>query len=127
MQSPLFYFLTSIDTYYVYPFSIYCISQLCIFLHNIIFILLHQVQKKSTQCCVLFCILLPIINQPSYNLPHRWSFSDSTSAVPSFSAYPSAEALPLYSPHTSGHTIPIPGSFQAIPPSSFGCQKSFTL
>ena len=34
---------------------------------------------------------------------------------------------PLYSPTSSGHSIPISGSFQAMPPSSFGCQKSLTL
>lgn len=49
---------------------------------------------------------------------HFWSLSLRFRGTPS-TAYPSPLAVPLYSPDRNGHTMPISGSFQAMPPSSF--------
>ena len=74
-----------------------------------------------------FLMLFLDISYFSSNPGHSWSFSESVSGVPSAMQYPSADGVPRYPPVTSGHRIPIFGSFHARPPSSFGCQKSLTL
>lgn len=53
---------------------------------------------------------------------HLVSFSLRFNGVPSSRWYPSLLADPVYSPTTRGHWMPISGSFQAMPPSSLGCQ-----
>lgn len=49
----------------------------------------------------------------SFNPNHFWSLSLKFNTVLSSKVHPSALTLPLYSPCTSGHSIPISGPFHA--------------